>query len=317
MILLIGTINKNDRLKDCGTWIYKSFFPSKKIFFPGNVAFIAGGDTMSDVEIYSPNGLCSAPLEPMPKINYNHALFWRKKEIIACGGSVDFNCYIYFITNNSWTLFSQAGSSYPPYTMFNNKVFFGPWNGDGQVLDFSTMQWSTWPAAPYNNYAGCQVTYRDTFIRFGGYLRERWVYAYNHTTQNWTLLTDQSPMKFQFSGCTLLEDDRVLVAGSIVGSDMKNYTVYDIKSNQWIFNGTFSFAVYYTTIVTLGKRIFMIKGANSNPIVSNHVMEFHPSNYSFTDVGVMLGTSRTTGAAAVSVPARLFRNILPTCTGVS
>ena len=132
---------------------------------------------------------------------------------------------------------------------------------------------------------------------------------FNHTTQNWTTLLIGGP-EFYFSGCTLLTNDKVLLAG--LGA---KYNVYDIFLNKYIFNGTLYAPMKDMGLVKLGNRVFVLQGAQTNPQL-NIVQEFNPSDYSMTNVTYLLKDIRD-GMAAVSVPAKLFRGLLPTCTGVS
>lgn len=275
----------------------------------GNVAFVSGGNYLTSVELYSPNGLCSFSLAPMPIAMARHGLALRNKEIIACGGTGTPYCYIYFITNNTWSPFNTFAASVLPYTVYNGKLYF---SGDGTTplaLDLGNNTWSTWPLAPKNNYGSCQVAWRDSFVRFGGWNNPDWVLKFNHTTQNWTILAINTPTFF-FSGCTLLSGDKVFLAGS--GA---KYNVYDLISNQWIFNGTLTKELKDMGVVKLGARVFVLQGTQVSPPL-NTVQEFHSSDYSMTNAPYSLKEVRD-GMAAISVPAKLFRDRFPTCLGVS
>ena len=243
----------------------------------------------------------------MPTINIRHGLVLRNKEIIACGGQVDYNCFIYFIANNSWTIYRTAGASNLPYTVYNQKLYFSGGSGSSLVLDLTNNTWSTWPLAPINNAGSCQVPFRDGFIRFGGTSSINVVLKFNHTTQNWTTLASNAPNSY-FSGCTLFTNDKVL----LVGHGAK-YNVYDLISNQWIYNGTLFTTMMNMGVVTLGNRIFILQGPETK---INIVQEFNPIDYSFTNVSYRLQQIRDS-MAAVAVPAKLFRALFPTCMGVS
>ena len=274
------------------------------------MAFITGGNYLKSAEVYSPNGNCSFSRSPMPVSKYRHSLVWRDKAIIACAGQDDPDCYSYFIANDTWALYSTAPSrTYLPNTLYNDKLFFSNYDTSSLSLDLATKAWSTWPPPPGNNYGGCQVVWRDAFLRFGG---DDWydgVLMFNHTTQNWTTLLIGGP-EFYFSGCTLLTNDKVLLAG--LGA---KYNVYGIFLNKYIFNGTLYAPMQDMGLVKLGNRVFVLQGAQTNPQL-NIVQEFNPSDYSMTNVTYLLKDIRD-GMAAVSVPAKLFRGLLPTCTGVS
>ena len=267
------------------------------------MAFIAGGGLWT-AEVYSPNGLCFFTPAPIPAVIYSGGIARRNDEIIVCG-NYDRSCYVYFISNNTWAFLSTIEAPHVPFTVYNDKLYFST-NGPGySALDLATRALSTWPSAPYNTRASCQVVWRDAFIRFGGWEFENRILKYNHTTQNWTELALDGP-KFFYSGCILLPGDKVLTVGS-------GFNVYDLISNQWIFNGTLVDPRQEMGVVQLGKRIFVIQGTNPE---TNVVLEFHPANYSFTNVPYALKNLRT-GMVVVSVPARLFKNIQPECLGVS
>jgi len=273
------------------------------------VAFISGGNYLSSVELYSPNGLCSFSIAPMPSTKVRHGMALRNQEIIACGGTGTPSCYIYFITNNTWDNLNTFGASVLPYTVYNNKFFF---SGDGTTplaLDLGDNSWSTWPKATKNNYGSCQVAWKDAFIRFGGGDYDNWVLKFNHTTQNWTTLAINGP-SFYFSGCALLPGDKVFIAGYL-----GNYNVFDLIFNKWIHNGTLSAGLKDMGVVTLGSRVFVLQGTQTTP-QTNIVQEFHNSDYSVTSVSYLMQAIRD-GMAAISVPAKLFRDRFPTCTGVS
>lgn len=289
-------------------------FNCLKFLFLGNVAFISGGSNLASTEIYSPNGLCSLSLAPMPLVNDGHFLFLRNKNIISCGGSGTYDCFIYYTTNNTWAPYITAQWAFPPFSVYNNQLFYSGYGNVAQLLDLSTKVWSTWPLAPTNTYGGCQVTWRDAFIRFGGFDKANWALKFNHTTQNWTTLAVDMPMNIYLSGCTLMADDKLLVVGSSKAPGEKT-TVYDLNTNQWISNGTFDSTMYILYVVNYGTRYFAHFALRN--VATNIVQEFHPSNNSFTNVAFPLKVDRTGSPAVVSVPAKLFRNILPTCSGVS
>ena len=81
------------------------------------------GNNMKTAEVYSPNGLCSFSRSPMPVPKTRHTLIWRNKEIIACGEhDVEPDCYIYFIANDTWALYSTAPLTNGPYTVYNDSL---------------------------------------------------------------------------------------------------------------------------------------------------------------------------------------------------
>jgi hypothetical protein len=58
-----------------------------------------------------------------------------------------------------------------------------------------------------------QVTWQDTFIRFGGSDLMRAILQFNHTTQNWTTVAQySSPFNIMNSGCALISDQVKLLS---------------------------------------------------------------------------------------------------------
>jgi len=273
------------------------------------VALVSGGSWLQSVELYSPNVLCSYSLASMPDYMILHGIAWRNKEIIACGGLSGRSCYIYFIPNNTWSLYNTAKSSNLPYTVYNGKLYFSSNGYEPQILDLANNAFSVWPLAPSNNFGSCDVAWRDTFIRFGGTDHANWILMYNHSTQIWSTLTTNGP-RFYFSGCTLINGDKVFVAGYEA-----KYYIYNILSNQWIHNGTLFTQLMYMGVVNLGSRVFVLQGTQLySPL--NIVQELDLTDYSLTNVSYPLKAIRN-GMAAITVPAKLFRKMFPQCVGVN
>lgn len=227
---------------------------------------------------------------------------------MTCSGGNTKDCYTYFVSNNSWAFYLAANHSYWPYAVYQNKFYMSSYEATFQeVLDLETKVWSTWPLPPFNFRYACQVIWRDSFLRFGGNDNHTAVTMFNHTTQTWLVLdTPVAPMAFFRTGCALLPGDKVLLMGSALNT--KTYTIYDILANNWTFTGTLSYDLSDISVVSLGKRMFIIPGS----ILLGTVREFHVSNYSLTDAPVGLSQSRGLALAVVSVPARWF----PNCIGI-
>ena len=276
------------------------------------------GAAMASAEVYTPEKSCLFSFKSMVDARIRHILYWTNTKIFACGGDNLKDCYVYFISNDTWSLYASTNYSSFPYGVYNNKMYFSPYTDgyNAEVLDLTTKAWSIWPSPPICKYNGCQVTWRDVFVRFGGSQPNcgQVVQMFNHTTKVWSSLATTSYTTFDFTGCTLLPGDKVLLIGTSVIADQKKFTVYDLGSNQWIFNGTQSYSLQIPAVVMLGTRVFVIEGVSS----SNIVQECHYNNYSFSIPKWMyLDYFRNGGLAAVAVPARLFRKTFPNCTGVS
>jgi hypothetical protein len=80
--------------------------------------------------------------------------------------------------------------------LYNGKFY---WLGDGiqnEVYDISSNVWSSWPALPVRTAAGqCMVTWRDSFIIFGGEAALTTAQAFNITTQVFFFFRSQSADK--------------------------------------------------------------------------------------------------------------------------
>lgn len=276
------------------------------------------GNALVTTELYTPDGSCLFQPKQMPVTKQKFILYWTNKEIFTCGGENLKDCYVYFISNDTWQLFTSSNYSSYPYGIYDNKIYFSPYTDgyNAQVLDLTTKTWSSWPLPPVCKYDGCQVTWNDAFVRFGGSQSNcgQVVQIFNHTTKIWSTLGTTSYTTFDTTGCTLIPGDKVFLIGTSVIADQMKFTVYDLNAKKWIFNGTQSNSLLMPAVLMLGKRVFVIQG---DAYSRNTVLEFHYSNNSFSIPKLsFLGTYRTRGPAAVAVPAKLFRNVAPLCTGV-
>jgi hypothetical protein len=66
------------------------------------VAFLAGGLSSADVEIYSPNGNCSNLLAPLPDETASPRLAYINQEIFYCPSQNTIQCYVYDAETDNW-----------------------------------------------------------------------------------------------------------------------------------------------------------------------------------------------------------------------
>lgn len=92
------------------------------------VAFIVGnGGPSTDVEIYSPNGLCQHILAPLPiAILPNPILMYINGKVLVCAETVfayaepNHVCWMYKPSENKWEKFN----TYKPWEQLNRYVKF-------------------------------------------------------------------------------------------------------------------------------------------------------------------------------------------------
>jgi hypothetical protein len=71
-----------------------------------------------------------------------------------------------------------------PGNLYNNKLYMYGYGANSRYYDLLTNTWLAWPASPLSTgLSPCMVTWRDSFIVFGGYDPRNSVQVFNHTTQ--------------------------------------------------------------------------------------------------------------------------------------
>ncbi len=85
---------------------------NRSCYLTGSVALIIGGEGKLDGELYSPEGQCQHLLA---QVSTAFSELWRPVlaylggKIMACHSSENYaHCYVYHISNNSWSLLSRA-----------------------------------------------------------------------------------------------------------------------------------------------------------------------------------------------------------------
>ena len=290
---------------------WNSFFSQRQklyhLIFAGEVAFISGGNTLTSVELFSPEGNCLHTIAPLPIDMHLHINYYKKNQIYACKGGTTNNCYVYTIANDSWNFFTTGSDSNIPYGIYNEKLYFSPNSGNAaEVLNIVSKVWSTWPALTGSTYGACMVTWKDSFIQFGGTAFLKAVLMFNHTSQLWsTLQASSAPTEMYFNGCVIMPNQQVLIV-----SDRKILAVYDTSSNSWSYSGPILFICTFSKVFVLGKRVFFFCSGSTN------VFEFHYENNTITNTPNALQLSRELSPGVVTVPAKLFSDLPGGCKGV-
>ncbi len=157
---------------------------------------------------------------------------------------------------------------------FNSKIFVVD-DKYPEVYDEQSNTWSNWTAPLVKVGTGaCLVIWRETFLLFGGGENKLGIQIYNHSTQTWSKVnTSSAPFDMYFSGCVVLPNDNVLIAGSHANYK-RHSALFSLKSNTWtLLNQTINIDRSASTLVRLGDRVFVIGGHETDS-----VEEFHANN---------------------------------------
>jgi hypothetical protein len=117
-------------------------------------------------------------------------------------------------------------------------------------------------------------------------------------------------MPLCYSGCSVLPNMNVLLAGSSAGS-YKMFSVYNVTSNTWPLTTNATVNVFFSSLLLLGKRVMTIPHLSYSTVT-----EYNYLNNSATNVGSLLNLARPYFAGAISVPAVWFAYLPNDCIGV-
>jgi hypothetical protein len=146
------------------------------------------------------------------------------------------------------------------------------------------------------------VSWNGENIYFGGDPYFNTTYKYSQVTNSWTTLSSLSDM--YGSGCVVLPNQNVLVAGSAITEFSKRYAIFNVSSNTWL-NNSFGITPHYrSTALVLKKRVFTISGYGKNDIE-----EFHYNNNTVSTKPFKLLTTRSGKPSAIALPANLFSHL--------
>ena len=283
-------------------------------FCLGFVAFIVGN---TQVSIYSPDGQCQytlSPLLPSPVGIAYLTLALFGDQVIACGGNGNTNCYSYDAGADQWSIFSTGKVIHSERLGLTHqgKIYLTD-DSQPEVFDPSSKTWSTWRASPSTPYCSCSVSWNDVILQFGGYYSLQQIYRYSPSINTWTALNPQkAPLDLCFSGCVVMPDQNILIAGSSSPAvNYKKFAVYNVTSNTW---PQFAFAdvnVFFSTPLVIGSRIFTI------PFLSySTVVEYGFNDNSVTAMDAQLSLARPYFAGAIAVPATWFSHLPGDCSGI-
>ena len=289
------------------------------IFQLGYVAFVLGGSLL-DVELYSSEGKCQHKLASLPSISISFndpVMVLINNQVLACGGSNSYTCVVYDIKSDSWNFLTSASKIYHgnyPGSIYQGNIYLTH-DQYPEVFEPSSNLWSLWPVAPASSgMFGCMVTWKDSFLYFGGDPDENTISKYSHETKSWTTLPFSSPpILIRLSACIVLPNQNILVAGAVGSTqNFRRYAIYNVTSNNWpIWVNGFADRSH-STAVFLGERVFIFSGSYVNNIEEYH----YDKNNIVTTSRFQLLTSRATKPGVLSLPAYLFSHLPGGCVGV-
>jgi hypothetical protein len=274
------------------------------------VAFIIG---TFDIILYSPNGKCLHKLTPnLPRVldisGQSVLGIIADEKILACGGTYNYNCYLYDVVADQWSIYSTShydSTEHPG--VFHKGKFYLSHDSNPQVFDPSTKTWSTWPVSPERSLYACLVSWNDVIIQIGGWDTGTRIFSYNPATNTWTNMNAPAPPKGLFyMSCLILPNMNVLVAGL---QHQQILTSYNVTSNTWGLNITTALPVDYSSLVLLGSRSFIV------PYYSSF-MEFSYNNQSVTVTDTNFLTRHAYYPGVVAVPDAWFSYLPGGCVGV-
>ena len=283
------------------------------------------GQSMSSVEVYSPEGGCQYSLEPLPLPLASLTLGIAYNNVFACSGydtTTALNnqkCWRYSILGNRWVAVSQLVSTKPKYPAIryqSNLYFINDEPGEYYTKSSGATPWNVKPPLPLGKGA-CSVLQGTSMIIFGGEIGNTTVQMYNFSSNTWKTLAPMTLTHF-FFGCVLLPDgNRVLVVSTTPGGDERRSDIYDIALDTWYVTGSTVNARAGSSLVALGKRVFAI-GGNSNPSPTSlaaSVEEYNTEMGTWSLVSTPLLKARV-NFAALSLPAAIFSYLPQGCMGI-
>jgi hypothetical protein len=298
----------------------------------GQVALIVGGklsgNSISSVEVYSPEGGCqySLPDFPLPLLGLTLGL--SNNFLLACSG---YNTVTKMSNQKCWnynfntTLWQYSGNllitSKPNYPIQSYKLvlYFVNDEGPGEKIIFMNPNTSSWPTTPLTKFGegACSVMWGDNMIIFGGANSSTVVQMVNMRTYSWKNLAPMTLPHYSF-GCVLLPDrNRVLIVSTVPGGNERRSDIFDASLNTWNVTGSTVNARAGASLVRLGTRVFAV-GGNSSP--TNISLSATVEEYDINSGTWSLVATNLTGArqnfGILSLPATSFAHLANGCKGV-
>ena len=224
------------------------------------------------------------------------------------------DCWLYNVEMDNWTLYSSGEyfHGYFPGTAHQNKIYITDYVNP-EVFDPVSKEWSTWPVPSVTHGTqSCLLSWQESLILLGGYTVQRVVEIFNMSSQNWEVLDSSAPHNIYGTGCAVLQNDEVLLLGSIVAEDFTDSVIYNVLENKWTQVGHSAFRRSGSALVVLGSRTFAIGGA-SNPTA---VEEFIYSSKSWITVEAAPIVPRYS-FSMIAVPSELFAHLPGGCEGIN
>ena len=275
--------------------------------FAGFVAFIIGS---SEINLYSPNGKCQHKLTPnipdVLSVSRLSVLGIINEKIVVCGGSYNLFCYLYDVVNYHWSVYSTSQYSHSEMPgVFHNGKFYLSEDTHPEVFDPSTKTWSTWAISPESPSYACLVSWKDVILQIGGLGMQ--IYQYDPSTNTWTNLNAPAPPNtLYYMSCLVLPNMNVLIAAPNMA---KTVTAYNVTSNTWVFNINTEQDVYYSSLLLLGARAFIVS-------YHSNLIECYYNNQSVSVIDNNFSTIHAYYPGVIAVPDAWFSYLPGGCIGV-
>ena len=273
------------------------------------MALIVGGEGRNQVELFSGNSqLNCGKLASLPTGQVrNPVLAFLSGKIVSCDSDT---CWNLNVEENKWKSISEIPNQeqigFSVGQVYKNKLYLVQ-GKQFLVFDQETGNWTSLRGPSEDpDEGGCAVTWKDTFLLFGGRSNPRSVQKFDHVTQKWGKLDASAPIDIVYSGCTVLDEQSVLITGSENFLFRKSSAVFEILSNTWKLTDITAHDRFGTSLISINGRVFAAGGGN--PEKPEVIEEFHPEKSSWTETGLRLSTSRRLHSA-VKVPFNLFAHL--------
>jgi hypothetical protein len=184
-----------------------------------------------------------------------------------------------------------------------------------EIFDTYNVNWSPWLTTGLKDSGNhqCLLAWKETILLIGGSLNKRGVQSFRLSSQTWTELdVSSAPMDVYFSGCAVLPDQTILVAG---GSSAfpQSAALYNVNENTWMSVGELNFPRSGSSLVMLGSRIFAIGGSlRYRTSVEEFKSEYN--RWGPVDQGLIWPRSHH---SAIAVPAYMFTHLDSGCKGIN
>ncbi len=161
------------------------------------------------------------------------------------------------------------------------------------------------------SYTGaCSVSWDNVILTFGGVDNMQGTYKFDPSNDQWTILKLNSPpLNICNSGCVVLPDNNVLIAGA--NTEYYTYAVFNVTSSTWVSSGSTQAVLSYSVPLIMGSRVFIMPKESVKKVV-----EYVVSNNTFVPADDLV-LDRMTFYGAITVPAAWFAHLPGGCQGVN